>query len=85
MRTDMKTIAGDTFFTDFISNGASAEFWFLVFAALVLVVIAMGVENGIERVSRFMMPVLVVLAVAIAIYSDTPRCTCRRAVFPRSG
>lgn len=71
MRTDMKAIAGDTFFTDFISNGASAEFWFLVFAALVLVVIAMGVENGIERVSRFMMPVLVVLAVAIAIYSVT--------------
>ena len=71
MRTDMKTIAGDTFFTDFISNGASAEFWFLVFAALVLVVIAMGVENGIERVSRFMMPVLVVLAVAITIYSVT--------------
>lgn len=71
LRTDLQTIAGDTFFTDFMSDGASAEFWFLVFAALVLIVIAMGVENGIERVSRFMMPVLVVLAIVISLYSMT--------------
>ena len=33
--------------------------------------IFLGVENGIERVSRFMMPVLVILAVVITIYSIT--------------
>ena len=31
----------------------------------------MGVENGIERVSKFVMPILVVLAVIICIYSVT--------------
>ena len=71
IHADLQVISGDTFFTDFISDGASSEFWFLVFAVLVLAVIAMGVENGIERVSRFMMPVLIVLAVVITIYSVT--------------
>ena len=42
-----------------------------MFAALTLAVIYMGVENGIERVSKMMMPVLVVLAVIIMIYSVT--------------
>ena len=68
---DLQEIASDTFFTDFITGGFSAEIWFIIFIALVLAVIYMGVENGIERVSRFMMPVLVVLAVVICIYSVT--------------
>ena len=68
---DIDVIAGDTYFTDFISNGTLSEFWFLVFAALIVIVILLGVENGIERVSRIMMPVLVVLAVVICVYSVT--------------
>ena len=64
-------IATDTFFTDFITNGASAELWFCVFVALNLVIIYMGVENGIERVSKFMMPILLVLALIISAYSIT--------------
>ena len=38
---------------------------------MVLIIILMGVENGIERVSRIMMPILIVLAVILAIYSCT--------------
>ena len=68
---DIDDIATDTFFTDFISNGTQTELWFIVFAAMVLLIIYMGVENGIERVSRFMMPVLVVLAAVICVYSVT--------------
>jgi len=71
LHSSMDSIAADGFFGEFISNGASSELWFCVFAALVLIVIFMGVENGIERVSRVMMPVLVVLAAVIAIYSVT--------------
>ena len=66
--TDMGTITSDTFFTDFISNGVSTEFWFGVFVLLDLLVIFMGVENGIERISRIMMPLLLVLAVVICAY-----------------
>ena len=36
-----------------------------------LIIIYAGVRNGIERVSKFMMPILVVLSVIIAIYSVT--------------
>jgi NSS family neurotransmitter:Na+ symporter len=71
LTTDMNEIATDTFFTDFITNGASAELWFCVFVALNLVIIYMGVENGIERVSKFMMPILLVLALIISAYSIT--------------
>ena len=71
LTTDMNTIATDTFFTDFITNGASAELWFCVFVALNLVIIYMGVENGIERVSKIMMPILLVLALIISAYSIT--------------
>ncbi len=68
---DAQYVASDSFFVDFITNGASSELWFILFAILVLVVIFMGVENGIERVSKLVMPVLVVLAIIICIYSIT--------------
>lgn len=68
---DAATIANDSFFTDFITNGAESEVWFIVFAILVLLVIFMGVKNGIERVSKFVMPILVVLAIIICVYSVT--------------
>ena len=71
LTTDMDTITSDTFFTDFITAGGSTELWFCVFVALNLVIIYMGVENGIERVSRIMMPILLVLAVVISVYTIT--------------
>ena len=55
----------------FISDGASTELCFLVFALLTLGIIFAGVRNGIERVSKIMMPILVVLSVIITIYSVT--------------
>lgn len=64
-------LAEGGYFTAFITGGWSAELWFGVFAALTLGVILLGVENGIERVSRLMMPVLVVLALVICCYSVT--------------
>ncbi len=43
----------------------------MVFSTLVFIVILAGVENGVERMSKIMMPVLVVLAVIVTIYSVT--------------
>ena len=54
-----------------ISTGLSSELCFLVFTAMTLAIIFAGVENGIERMSRFMMPILVVLSLVISIYSVT--------------
>ncbi|MCI7812916.1 MAG: sodium-dependent transporter [Lachnospiraceae bacterium] len=71
LRGNGSTLAEDGYFTQFISGGVSAEICFLIFAAAVLLVIYAGVRNGIERVSKVMMPILVVLAVVIAVYSMT--------------
>ena len=64
-------LAEDGYFSSFISNGFSAEICFVVFALMTMIIIFCGVRNGIERVSRFMMPILVVLSVVIAVYSIT--------------
>ncbi|MFR3787627.1 sodium-dependent transporter [Agathobaculum desmolans] len=45
--------------------------WFLLFVLATTVVVIFGVEKGIERASRFMMPILAVLAIFVAIYSLT--------------
>ena len=64
-------VAEDGYFSSFISNGVSSELCFLVFTAMTLAIIFAGVENGIERVSKIMMPILVVLSLIIAVYSVT--------------
>ncbi len=66
-----QALASDTYFSAFISNGVSTEICFFVFTFCTLGIIYAGVQNGIERVSKFMMPVLVILSVIIAIYSVT--------------
>ena len=71
VRGNVHGLADSSYFGGFISNGLSTEFWFIVFVVLILAVILLGVENGIERVSSIMMPVLVLLAVIICIYSIT--------------
>ena len=64
-------LAEDGYFSGFISSGLSAEVCFLIFTIFTLVIIFAGVRNGVERVSKLMMPVLVVLSVIIAVYSVT--------------
>ena len=59
----------DNYFGNFIGSVSEPLTWFLIFVALTFLVVLFGVEKGIETVSKFMMPVLVVLAVAIAVYS----------------
>ena len=60
-------VAEDGYFSAFISNGVSSELCFLIFTAMTLAIIFAGVENGIERVSKIMMPILVVLSLIIAV------------------
>lgn len=62
-------LAEDGYFGSFISSGASAELCFVLFTFFTVAVIFGGVQNGVERVSKFMMPILVVLSLFIAVYS----------------
>lgn len=64
-------LASDGYFSAFISDGVSTEICFILFSLFTVAIIYAGVRNGVERVSRFMMPILVVLSVIIAVYSVT--------------
>ena len=64
-------LAADGHFTSFISSGVSTEVCFVIFALFTLGIIFAGVRNGIERVSKIMMPILVILSLVITVYSVT--------------
>ena len=66
-----EALAADGYFTDFIAASGSVELWFAIFTALVFFVILAGVKQGVERVSKVMMPILVLLAIFVAVYSIT--------------
>lgn len=61
--------ASDDFFTSFIVQPAAPVVFFLIYAGLGMVVVRFGVEKGIEKASRIMMPVLIVMTVFIAVFS----------------
>ncbi|MBE6808602.1 MAG: sodium-dependent transporter [Ruminococcaceae bacterium] len=63
-----KAAAGDEYFTDFISRPFEPIGWFLLFIGFTALIVLFGVEKGIEKVSKWMMPLLVVLTLIIAIY-----------------
>ncbi len=63
--------AKDGYFDSFISNPIEPIGWFLLFIGVTALVVLLGVEKGIEKVSKIMMPVLIALTVGIAIYSMT--------------
>lgn len=71
LRGSTVVLAEDTYFTDFITDGFQAELWFLLFSLAVVFVLFAGVKQGVERVSKVMMPVLVILAIFVAGYSMT--------------
>lgn len=64
-------LAKDACFTSFLGNPSSMVLWFVVFAAMTMAVVMGGVKKGVERVSKIMMPALVVLAIVVSVYSVT--------------
>lgn len=60
--------ASDEYFSSFISKTGEPLVWFFVFIGITALVVMCGVEKGVEKVSKLMMPILVVLSLAIAVY-----------------
>lgn len=58
----------DGFFTGFITAQWQPIFYCVLFAALCFVIVYKGVEHGIEKYSKILMPILVVIVVFISIY-----------------
>lgn len=57
------------YFGNFISETVSnPAFWFFVFIAVTALIVLFGVNKGVEKVSKIMMPVLIVLIIFITVY-----------------
>ena len=61
--------ANDSYFTGFISKPIEPIGWFLLFLGITALIVLFGVEKGIEKVSKIMMPILIALTIFVAIYS----------------
>ena len=66
-----KEAADRGYFNGFIGQTASPLVMFALFITLTTIVVAFGVEKGVERVSKFMMPVLILITIGIAIFVAT--------------
>ena len=63
-----KAAVSNDFFGGFITAPVEPVVWFLIYIGLTALVVLFGVEKGIEKVSKVMMPVLILLSIIIAVY-----------------
>ena len=59
----------DDYFTGFITASWEPIFWFVVFMGATVFVVYMGVDKGIEKFSKVLMPLLVMLIMGIGVFS----------------
>ena len=61
--------ATGSFFSDFTEKSTEPVIWLFLFVILTAVVVLFGVDKGIEKVSKILMPVLVLLTIFISVYT----------------
>ena len=61
----------DDYFSNFIARTGEPVMWLVFFILATSVVILLGVNKGIENISKVLMPLLVVLSVIIAVFVVT--------------
>ena len=70
--TGGSTLAAHTdFFGNFISSPLEPMVWGLLFILFCILVVWRGVESGIERANKVMMPLLFVLLIIVTVYALT--------------
>lgn len=67
--------AADVYYTSFISDISQPIIMMLVFFSAVLFIILLGVNKGIETLSKVLMPLLMLLVIGIAVFSLTMKYT----------
>lgn len=60
--------AENSYFANYISQEYFPLVFFAIFLGLTMLIVVLGVEKGIEKVSRILMPLLVILAIGISVY-----------------
>ena len=74
---NLDTLANDggAYWWNYITGGEGGfldpSIWFIIFAGLVILCVAIGVDKGIEKLSKILMPTLLVMIIGITIYEMT--------------
>lgn len=68
LTVESELLSQEHYFSDYTSQIGEPLVWFGVFLGLTAVVVLLGVEKGVEQVSKWMMPVLVILNIVVAVY-----------------
>lgn len=74
---NLDTLANDggAYWQNYITGGEGGfldpSIWFIIFAGLVILCVAIGVDRGIEKLSKILMPTLLVMIIGITIYEMT--------------
>lgn len=66
-----KELANSSYFGSFISSSVSPVVFMLIYLCITAVIVYAGVEKGIEKFSKVVMPALLILICGIAVYSLT--------------
>ena len=70
-RGQMEAATSDTYFNEYISSPIAPILFFIFFVLCTAVIVFLGVDKGIEKASKIMMPLLVVLTVIICVFAVT--------------
>ncbi|MBR0120430.1 MAG: sodium-dependent transporter [Clostridia bacterium] len=71
MLTQASAAADDSYFDNYVSATGEPLFWFAVFLLVTMLVVIFGVNKGIEKLSKILMPLLLIITVALSIYIVT--------------
>ena len=66
-----ESAVADGYFTGFITQVEAPLIWMFIFLAVTIGITVAGVEKGIEKCSRILMPILFVLIICIAVFALT--------------
>lgn len=64
-------VSDSAYFTSAIINNPQSYLWLFVFLAAAVIIVALGVKNGIEKSNKILMPLLIAISVGISIYACT--------------
>ena len=64
-----KIAAHSDYFSSYLTQEFQPIVWLLIFLAFTMWIVFRGVDHGIEKYSRILMPILLVIVVGISVYS----------------
>ena len=71
LKGEVTQAAQDKYFNNFIGGTTTQLVLFFIFLGITALIVILGVEKGVERVSKVLMPVLLLLTIGISIYVTT--------------